>query len=239
MSLKKMFSKMCMVAVMLAGISVQASELKTFKFTPNFRVNDSATESLNLKDTYYVKNLIIQAEGISTDSTIEVVVNGQTKGTIFAPGSDPSYVVTVEEETSSIQFRHRSGGAMRILDVVIVMSDVIEDTFSGVYTSNKVIDDVNSLASATIHLVEVISPFATLVEQKDYLLPIKIKAANVVIMNDAHGALSMNTRKALLALQAEIQKADPYITTLLEQEAFFDLGVDFLTIKETIKELLY
>jgi hypothetical protein len=39
--------------------------------------------------------LIVQAQGISSDSVIEVMVNGQVKGTIYAPGRDPSYVVTI------------------------------------------------------------------------------------------------------------------------------------------------
>ena len=68
------------------------------------------------------RNYSFQAEGYYGDSTFEVVVNGDTKGTVRVPGRDPSYVVTVGEVTSSIQFRQTAGGNAHIRSVLAVES---------------------------------------------------------------------------------------------------------------------
>lgn len=77
------------------------------------------TQQVRLNGARYVKKLIISAEGIRNDAMFDVVVNGDVKGTIYVPGRDPSYFVTVEDYTDSIELVSRNGNAIvsRILVV--------------------------------------------------------------------------------------------------------------------------
>ena len=68
-----------------------------------------------------IKKLIVTTIGLGADATFDVVVNGDVKGTIFAPKYDPSYVVTIGEETRSIEFVSRSGGTAEISRVLAVV----------------------------------------------------------------------------------------------------------------------
>lgn len=77
------------------------------------------TQQVRLNGGRYVKKLIISAEGVRNDAMFDVVVNGDVKGTIYVPGRDPSYFVTVEDYTDSIELVSRGGTAVisRILVV--------------------------------------------------------------------------------------------------------------------------
>lgn len=80
---------------------------------------NGTTQQVRLNGQQYIKRLIISAEGIRNDTMFEVVVNGEVKGTIYAPGRDPSYIVTIEDSADSIELVSRSGNAIisRILVV--------------------------------------------------------------------------------------------------------------------------
>lgn len=77
------------------------------------------TQQVRLNGARYVKKLIISAEGVRNDAMFDVVVNGDVKGTVYVPGRDPSYFVTVEDYTDSIELVSRGGTAVisRILVV--------------------------------------------------------------------------------------------------------------------------
>ncbi|AUN99015.1 hypothetical protein DOM21_05870 [Bacteriovorax stolpii] len=77
------------------------------------------TQQVRLNSGRYIKKLIISAEGIRNDAMFDVVVNGDVKGTIYVPGRDPSYFVTVEDYADSIELVSRGGNALvsRILVV--------------------------------------------------------------------------------------------------------------------------
>ena len=88
------------------------------------------TKTVKLGEAVYIKKLIIQAEGVHRDGAIfDVVVNGDIKGTIFVPGRDPSYFVTVEDVASQIQLISRSGGEARIRQILVIITDSEEDNW--------------------------------------------------------------------------------------------------------------
>lgn len=60
----------------------------------------------------YIKKLIISAEGVRHDAMFNVMVNGDVKGTIYVPGRDPSYIVTVEDYADSIELISTSGTSL-------------------------------------------------------------------------------------------------------------------------------
>lgn len=77
------------------------------------------TRSISIRSPRYVKKLIVTAEGVRNDAKFEVMVNGDVKGTIYVPGRDPSYIVTVEDYTSSIELISQFGRA-RINQIMVV-----------------------------------------------------------------------------------------------------------------------
>jgi hypothetical protein len=84
-----------------------------------FRLEAGTTQQVNLPTQQYIKKIIISAEGLRNDAMFDVVVNGDIKGTVFVPGRDPSYFVTIEDSARSIEFVSRNGTAVisRILVV--------------------------------------------------------------------------------------------------------------------------
>lgn len=78
-----------------------------------------STQQVRLNGARYIKKLIISAEGVRNDAMFDVVINGDVKGTVYVPGRDPSYFVTVEDYADSIELVSRGGTAVisRILVV--------------------------------------------------------------------------------------------------------------------------
>lgn len=211
---------------------------ETVNLNANFTVNDSETKSVSLNGVHRLKNIVVQAEGISQDSTIEVMVNGQIKGTIYAPGRDPSYVVTVEEATRSIEFRHRTGGSMRIIAILATQSVWSKPVSggSGAFYGDKEV--VQQLAATALAQIEILKGFAAPMDVKDYLYPIKKNAGLVYVMSNAHGDLSKRTIAQLVALMDQIDFANAYLGTLMQQDDAFESVVELLTVRETISDLL-
>jgi len=78
------------------------------------------TKQVRLNESRYIKKLIISSEGVRNDAIFDVVVNGDVKGTIYVPGRDPSYFVTVEDYADSIEFVSRGGTA--IISKILVVA---------------------------------------------------------------------------------------------------------------------
>jgi hypothetical protein len=201
-------------------------------------VHPSSTESLSLSGPHYIKNLVIQAEGARRDSTIEVMVNGQVKGTIRAPGSDPSYIVTIAETTRSIEFRHRGGGSMHVIDVVATLSQVPSQPIDRVDRFGGSREQVIRLASSALQQIEYLRTFAAPDDERTYLFPIKKNAGLVYVMSTAHGNLSKKTIDQLVALSDQIAFADAYLNKLMLLDGAFDSVVELFTVRETIRSLL-
>ncbi len=86
-----------------------------------FTLSAGTTQQVRLNGGRYIKKLIISAEGLRSDAMFDVVVNGDVKGTVYVPGRDPSYFVTVEDYADSIEFVSRNGSA--IIQRVLVVAE--------------------------------------------------------------------------------------------------------------------
>lgn len=83
------------------------------------RLESGTTQQVRLNGSQYIKKLIISAEGVRNDAMFDVVVNGDVKGTVYVPGRDPSYFVTIDDNADSIELVSR-GGAAIISRILIV-----------------------------------------------------------------------------------------------------------------------
>ena len=213
--------------------------MQTLRLAGAMRVNQAAMESVQLPRPVYIKNLVVQAQGYNTASTIEVMVNGQVKGTIYAPGADPSYVVTIAEVARSIEFRHRDGGAMQILAVQGTVSEIPSAPYPshrGSFSGTR--EEVIRFAAAVLKDLEVLSTYAGPSDDYTYLFPIKRNAGLVYVMATAHGSLSKHTTKQLIALCDQIAFAQPYLDKMMLLDATFTTVVDLMTIREALLALL-
>ncbi|MEK6705273.1 MAG: hypothetical protein AABZ06_05750 [Bdellovibrionota bacterium] len=89
----------------------------------SLHLDEAEMKSVRLGGTTAIQKLFVQAEAYRSDATIEVIVNGEVKGTLYLPARDPSYVVTIADTAGSIEFRHVRGGRVQIRSVRAVISN--------------------------------------------------------------------------------------------------------------------
>jgi len=187
-----------------------------------------------------VKKIIVSAEGVYRDAQAQVIVNGDVKGTIYAPGSDPSYTITIEDYTDSIQFTALTG-TLRVNDIKVVyeVSDrewrrIDEGNRYPVYGSSSR-SEASNLALKAINIVSELRGYANYQEYGDFLLPIKKAAARVYARADARSDFSASLRTYLLILLNEIDRAKPYLNDAFERDAAFRLAIELLTVGEKLE----
>ena len=207
------------------------------EFSWNFHVSPGELETKNFDGLYYVSKVVIRAEGIRRDGTVEVYANGENVGTIYAPGSDPSYTVTVKETINSLEFRHVSGSTVKIRQIHVYGKPVhstgyVDDPGTGYFGPSRNV--AASIASRAIELVEMLQEHTRWAAYGEYLLPIKKVAARALSMSRARGSLSSKVRTQLLALAAQIDHADQYITDELSRSSVFDMFVEMKTLRNRI-----
>lgn len=227
-----------LAALVFALPTLSRAEAKTevIPLPSNFVVEAGQTLSVPLSLARRIESLTIDALGVRGDSMIEVVVNGQVKGTIYAPGRDPSYVVTVNEYTNSIEFRHLSGSSMAISKILAVTG-----SWQAPYwpiQSGPTGREVKELAAVTLDAIGNLRLDATEADDKAYLFPIKRSAGLVFVMANAHGPISNQVKAELESLAVKIEDAKPYLDQRRQKDENFDHVVTLLTIRESILDLL-
>lgn len=210
-----------------------------------FQISDGETKTLALDGWKNVRKLFIQAEGIRRDGTFEVVVNGDVKGTVYVPGRDPSYVVTIAEAANSIQFRHVSGGRIQVRDVQATVSvqtyhyrDPCAWDCSESALSLRARNQASALAYQAIRIVDELQGYANHKDYGTYLLPVKKAAARAYATAQARGSLSGKVRKKLFSLLASLNLSRPYIEDTFERAHAFELAVKLLALREKIEDSL-
>ena len=237
---------MCSVSAMAQTDAVQTVTVSG----SDFCVDKGAMQTVDLGGWHYVKNIVVRAQGSGWSSgTIEVLANGDVKGTIHVPGNDPSFIVTIADTTSSLQFRQVEGGSVTIREVdateTIRMSPSYnppgfsgnaprEDGSAGLRITNG----ATAIASRAIELVDQLNGFSDYSDEGNYLLPIKKTAARLYATARANSDFSDEVRTQMVALSNQIDFATPYIENYFERADAFDLATELLTLKEQINALM-
>ncbi len=226
---------LAIIASMFVALSAFAQNFETVTL-PGLKVSAAETKSLKLKNARYIRNLVVQAEGVDGNSEVEVMVNGVVKGSIYAPGKDPSYVITVGETARSVEFRHRAGSALRILDVKATLSEwqgsSAEQNFHGSES------EAAQFARDVITVLGKLKPYVNPEDEGQYLWPIRNQANYVLIYLDVKGSTSEKAHNALMALIDQIDFAKEYIEDLMQTDATFDYAIELLTLREKIQDRL-
>lgn len=223
--------------------AVETVSLGSVKLYPN------QMESVALDGWRNVQKLYINATGNYGDAMFEVIVNGDIKGTIHVPGRDPQYIVTVNEVASSIQLRHLSGSSVSIHNIRAVQSIRVFTShhypewnhcqFPSQCVEWPASNVASGLARRAISLVDQLAGYADYQQYGYYLLPIKKAAARVYAASQARGPLSGKVRELLLALQAQIAFARPYLENTFERTYAFELAVELLSLEHKLSADLF
>jgi hypothetical protein len=170
---------------------------------------------------------------------VDVVVNGETKGTLYIPATDPTYVVTVGEAARSIVFRHISGGRVTItrVDATLSVQSVSPyDQGGGLGSDGQAV--AADVSYEVINLMDAFFEHAHTSDWENVLLPVKIKAGRAYAQATASGDLSGRVREAMVGLQVQMDMAESTIEKGFHDPAMFDHCVQFLTLKNKIRDLL-
>lgn len=102
------------------GSETQSTSKTRDAISYQIRLESGTTQQVRIPGSY-IKKLIISAEGLRSDAMFDVVVNGDVKGTVYVPGRDPSYFVTIEDSADSIELVSRGGTA--IISRILVVTE--------------------------------------------------------------------------------------------------------------------
>lgn len=217
----------------------------------NLRLDPGEGQYVNLQGWRHIKKLHIRAYGKYSDGMFEVFANSDLKGTIHVPGQDPEYVVTIGETAQWIYLRHKSGGPVIISSIraeqsVYVLPPTVDPipchectVASPAPLEFTAKNRASQLALRAIRLVDALQGYANYVEYGKYLLPIKKAGARAYAAAQARGAISGIVRTYLLALQKQIEFADPYMNETFEREQAFELSVELKSLAEALEAGLH
>ncbi len=193
-----------------------------------------------------VERVYVDAYSTRGSARLNVMVNGDIKGSLNVPEVDPSYIVAVHETTSSIQLWNRGYGTVTVQNLEVSVDSgwthpihVKPPKPMPKPTPFPSLNEAAKFAKKAVDLVDDLRPFADPeTEFLTYLLPIKKVAGRALAQANAHGVGSKTVRDALEVLQRQIEFAEPYIELTLKKDAPFDLVVDLVSLKEAIKDWL-
>jgi hypothetical protein len=229
-----MFKQILFIALSVLTTSAEAAPLDSVRLGGEIYVGIFETKSLPLGGARYIRNLIVRADPYPSDSIVEVVVNGQSKGSIGTAGRDPSFVFPIGEVARSIEFRHVSGGPLRIVEVLATVAN--PSGHPGDLFLPK--QELQALSMQAMDQIEILRMFASEDQQRVYLFPIKQNAGLVYVMASAHGDVSRKTAEHLRLLVDQINYAQATLDGLMRQDGAFEAVVSLLTVREKVLDLL-
>ena len=242
---KKVLSLLVFACVASSNTQAFTDSTETIKLNiAPFYLSPGETRTVQLgNDWHHVQKIYIQANGAhSQDATFQVIANGDVKGTIYVPGRDPSYVVTIASVADSIQLQHVSGGTAHVRSITVVRScRSVRATPPGEFYSDDYLsarNEASRLARRAITIVDKLQPFASHSEFGWYLLPIKKSAAIAYAAAEARGPISATVHVSLRQLKAQIEYAIPYIDETFERSGVFELAIELKSLGDRLDMLL-
>lgn len=234
-----MIQQILLSAVFLFAAAAQASQWKTIDVIGQPMVIPSGEiRSVTLPSSMNVYKFLIQAESTGRENALfDVIVNGDTKGTVLTPSVDPTYVVTVVQTTNSVQFRSISGGGFRLIRVLAVVNIADENARPPV-RSFPSSGQIAQIALQSISLIRQMEPMATPAEQAAYLIPVKASAGRLYAIAAAYGPSSEKTRQAALELLGQIDGAKVFMDLQMSRNGSFDCIVEMLSLRAALDSLI-
>lgn len=228
-----MKSFLFIVLTFISSLSL-ASE-HTIDISNQITLSMGQTHSFQLPQRNYVHRLYIQAEGVNHDAYAQVIANGMVKGTLYVPGNDPHYVVTIADETSSIEVNVIQGNLI-IYDIQASVNDIYSPDYMGRLT-NSLVD----LTGRSIELSRRLNQYLELGVYAGSFDKVIISAAEARAYIIARGELSEVAIKKLKnsIVQMEfINSNQNLLNSLLISDDSRPDTIEYLSVLERIKDLL-
>lgn len=240
-----MFQMLSLTLAALITAPAFAFEWTTREVLPQaFELPPGQTRTVPLNGTYNIKKLLVQARASSREGGfVDVYVNGDQKSNIYLPGTDPTYVVTVNEVASSIEFVSRAPGYLRIEKI----SATISDTSQAVRPPPPPMDylemllprnELTAMSHSVIRSVDALSGWTSSDDKEKYLQPIKSSAGRLLAMASSRGMASGKTAQRVQDLIGAFDFARPYLDRSLTCRECFDETVKLLSVRERLEKAL-
>ncbi|OFZ52198.1 MAG: hypothetical protein A2381_01920 [Bdellovibrionales bacterium RIFOXYB1_FULL_37_110] len=197
-------------------------------------VNEGETLSLRFDKSYFVHKLLIQAQsGNNSDTYAEVSANGDIKGTLYLPGQDPHYVVTIAENTDSIEFT-TIDNKLKLLSIKAIVSipgSIPDFPLNGA-------SKMAYYSSICLKLINELDNYSSYEDFGSYLLPLRKAAAKSLAYAEARGDLSTIGRPYYEALLDTLDGSQPYFDRMMEISSAYEYVINLMTAREKIRQLL-
>jgi hypothetical protein len=183
-----------------------------------------------VRDVAYLE---LDAHGIGADAMFEVIVNGQIKGTVYVPGQDPKYVVTIADETRSFTLRHLSGARVRVTSFKAYFEE--QDQGRVALPGTQIV-----AADISLQIISKMDKFQSKIsvdDYRDYILPVKMAAGHSYAIATASGDLSRRLDSALNLVQQQFRVAKPFFDRCLGRGDLFEQTVEALELMYRLEEL--
>ena len=243
-TLKNTFAAFALIGALVSSSAHAGTQLETVTISGSFWVGPGEMASVELGSIRHVTKIFVQAEARGHDTTVNVLVNGVVKGTLYLPARDPSYVVTIGEAVHSIEFQN-VGSARAIIQAVKAVQTTASASRTGrthshgnSFLSRAALNRSAEIAAEAIEIVDALQDYSNLNEYGTYLLPIKKTAARLYVMAMARGDLSSKVFTKLVALRDQIDFAAAYIDQGFERSASFELALSLLGLREEIDAVI-
>lgn len=244
------FSELFGVESIQAGEITNISKFETSVFDDEFLRFEQPTEkvtlissvtsipthdqvSISLNDWRVIRSIDIDVEAIGSDARLEVIVNGITKASLFVPGYDPHYFVTIADGARSIELRHVSGGRIKVSRLVATLQKKSSSQRQGSFSSKA--------AESSIDIIANINEFSARVSSQDYRLylsPVKIRAGRVYAKATASGDTNTSLNMLMTELLSQMEASAPFIDRCLTSDGLFDVATEYLKNQYELDELL-
>ncbi|MCX6127346.1 MAG: hypothetical protein NTV34_21710 [Proteobacteria bacterium] len=247
------------VAALAQGYDRSTIRLAIPNGSQGFSLGPAETGHIQLPRRLFVHKVMLQVDSANGNSGAELIVNGDRKGNTWLTSDDPLWVVTVEQETSSIQVFGLQGlrspqGRFVVRSVSAVVSET--DDSSSVTpapsfpTPRHCVDCdrlpfpsyyrtvMGNVSNRAIILVDRLAQYTNYRDFGAYLLPVKKAAAEARSVAEARGDASQYAAAYYSELLYRLDNLQPYFSDTFERGAAFELGTELLSLREHIRDIL-
>jgi len=191
------------------------------------------TLSLPLNDWRVIQSVSMDVEAIGSDARLEVIVNGEIKASLFIPGHDPYYLVTIADAARSIELRHVSGGRIKVSSLVANVQRKAPVPHHGAFSSKA--------AQIGIEIIRNSNDFASLTSRYDFerhISPVKIRAGRVYAKATASGDADSELNQLMSELLTQMASSTNFIEQCMMKDQLFIIATKFLENQYKLDELL-
>lgn len=201
------------------------------------REGDTTTH--RFRQPTYVERILVSAEGYRGYTTIDVYADSDRVGVMGVPGRDPDFPIVIRKTVSTISFRF--GGSAKINDArawVDFGGDYQSPGFGLGYYNNQNPQSLRTNQDVARAVLSVVAQLQINIMEDDfktYLLPMRSAAIRLAASAGARPPLADKTQSRAYALKMAIDKAEPFLQKLENNQVYVRAIELLLEVSERIE----